>query len=715
MKPIVRIYTGDLQRIARNWAAAVIVLGLVVLPSLYAWFNILASWDPYSQTGGLPVAVVNRDQGASMRGKALNLGNDITESLKDNRNIGWTFTGEEQAIRGVEHGDYYACIIIPDNFSAMIGTVLSDNPQKAELVYYVNEKINAVSPKITGKGASGIIEQVNRAFIQTANGTIFRIFNDIGIELQTELPTILTLRDAVFRLEAMLPEIGQALATAAADIGKAEEIVAAVQARLPVIAQLAKDGEQLADRLASALESGSKAAEAAGPDVLHNLQLLKATADAAVQLTELLRDGNADTAIVSAGLERLSRRLAIASDVSGSLLALMERLAGFAGQEKLMPATTRLGQVRTAFQRLKTSADAARTALGKGEKPSEELIAGMEKLSREASDLLGDVLSRYKAEIQPAIVQGLDKARQPAQAALVVLQEANRSIPDVQRIVGEAAEGLAVGHGTLQDIIGRMPAASDKIKGLADRIRAMERQGSLEELIGLLRKDASKESEFFAEPVVLQEHRLFPIPNYGSAMSPFFSTLSLWVGALLLVSLLTVEAHPEGEARSHHVYFGRFLTFGTLAILQSFCVTIGDIWLLGTYVADPGAFILYGALISAVFMCIVYTLVSVFGNVGKALAIVLLVLQLSGSGGTFPIQVTPAFFQAIHPFLPFTYAISMMREAVGGIVRDVVVMDLCMLGVFALLALVVGLSLKEWINRAGAKLVRKAKESGMIH
>lgn len=355
MKPIVRIYAGDLKRIARNWAAAVIVLGLVALPSLYAWFNILASWDPYSQTGGLPVAVVNRDQGASMRGRSLNLGNDIVESLKDNRNIGWTFTGEEQAIRGVEHGDYYACIMIPDNFSAMIATVLSDNPQKAELVYYVNEKINAVSPKITGKGASGIIEQVNRAFIQTANGTIFRIFNEIGIGLQTELPTILTLRDAVFRLEAMLPEIGQALATAVADVRKAEEIVAAVQTRLPVIAQLAKDGEQLADRLAAALGSGSKAVEAAGPDVLHNLQLLKASADAAVQLTGLLRDGNADTAIVTAQLERLSRRLAIASDVSGSLLALMERLTGFAGREKPMPAIAGLGQVGTTFQRLKTS------------------------------------------------------------------------------------------------------------------------------------------------------------------------------------------------------------------------------------------------------------------------------------------------------------------------------------------------------------------------
>ncbi|WP_311519304.1 YhgE/Pip domain-containing protein [Paenibacillus albidus] len=194
MRPILRIYSDDISRIARNWPAAVIVLGLAVLPSLYAWFNILASWDPYSQTGGLPVAVANLDQGASLRGTAINFGNEIVDSLKENHNIGWTFTDVEQVISGLKQGDYYACIIIPQQFSARIATVLSNEPQKAELVYYVNEKINAVAPKITAKGASGIIEQVDRSFTEAANGVIFRIFNEIGVELQANLPALLALR-----------------------------------------------------------------------------------------------------------------------------------------------------------------------------------------------------------------------------------------------------------------------------------------------------------------------------------------------------------------------------------------------------------------------------------------------------------------------------------------------------------------------------------------
>lgn len=199
-------------------------------------------------------------------------------------------------------------------------------------------------------------------------------------------------------------------------------------------------------------------------------------------------------------------------------------------------------------------------------------------------------------------------------------------------------------------------------------------------------------------------------------MSPFFTTLSLWVGALLLVSLLSVEVHDEERSfRSIEVYFGRYLTFLTIALFQALFVTLGDIYLLGTYVVNPGWFILFALLISTIFMLIVYTLVSVFGNVGKAMAIVLLVLQLAGAGGTFPIQMTPPFFQALHPYLPFTYAISMMREAVGGILWDIVVRDVLFMLIFAAIALMIGIALKKPINRASGGLVRKAKASKLIH
>lgn len=202
MKNIFHIYSADIHRIIRNWAAGVIITGLAILPSLYAWFNIEASWDPYGQTSGVSIAVANLDKGTTLRDQPINLGKEIVESLHQNEKLGWRFTEDsENAIQGVRHGDDYAAIIIPENFSARIGTVLSNEPVKAQILYYTNEKINAISPKVTAKGASGVVEEISKNFIKTANGTIFEIFNTLGIEIENQLPAINKVRNLLFRLE----------------------------------------------------------------------------------------------------------------------------------------------------------------------------------------------------------------------------------------------------------------------------------------------------------------------------------------------------------------------------------------------------------------------------------------------------------------------------------------------------------------------------------
>ncbi|EGL15806.1 MULTISPECIES: YhgE/Pip domain-containing protein [unclassified Paenibacillus] len=714
MRKIGSIYARDIRNIATNWVAAVIILGLVFLPSLYAWFNIEASWDPYGQTGGIAIAVANNDEGATLRGKQLNLGNEIVASLKKNEKIGWTFVDEKEAMKGVNHGEYYASIIIPADFSAKIATVLTDDPQKADILYYVNEKINAVSPKITSKGATGVIDEVSRNFIKVANGTIFQIFNEIGVELQNELPTIEKVRTLVFKLETMFPELNQAVGVALEDVHKSNDIVKKAQDNLPIVTQLAKDGEAFTNKLGDFLGKGSEAVEALGPNIKQDLLLLQQTATATQELTGILKDANFDPAVAKAAIDRVSQRLTVAVDVTDRMIGLFEQLNKYTGGKVMPLVIDRLKSVKDRFQQQLTTVGKIRDAIDKGEKPAQELVDNLNRLSKEAAGFIGDILGRYDSEIQPQILQGIAKAKKTAQNAHTVLSEAVKSIPDLQKILGDAAKGLAVGDKELKEIQARLPEVETRIKDLADKIRAFEKEGNLTELIDLLKNNFEKESEFFSEPVQLKENKLFPIPNYGSAMSPFFTTLSLWVGALLLVSLLTVDVHEPGY-KSYQVFFGRYLTFGTLAVMQSLMVTLGDMFILKTYVVDKLWFVLFGMVLSAVFMLIVYTLVSVFGNVGKAMAIVLLVLQLAGSGGTFPIQVTPPFFQAIHPYLPFTYGISMMREAVGGILWDIIMEDLVMMAIYIGITLLIGLALKKVINKSSAKFVSRAKESKLIH
>lgn len=261
-----------------------------------------------------------------------------------------------------------------------------------------------------------------------------------------------------------------------------------------------------------------------------------------------------------------------------------------------------------------------------------------------------------------------------------------------------------------------LPEFEKAINNAANKITDFDKNYDLQSIIKMLRNDADKDSSFIANPVKLKETSYYPIPNYGSASSPFYTALCLWVGALLLISLLRVDVEvPAGIFSHYHRYFGRLLTFLSIGLMQALIVTLGNIFLLGVSIAEPLLHVLFSMFISVVFMTIVYTLVSLFNNVGKGIAIILLVLQISGAGGNFPIQVSPPFFQAIYPFLPFTYAVSLIRESVGGLFMPTVWIDMSVLAGFAILFITLGILLKKPLDKVVPKLSEKAKRSKLIH
>lgn len=715
MKNILHIYSADIRRIVRNWAAAVIIGGLAILPSLYAWFNIEASWDPYGQTSGVSIAVANLDKGTTLRGQPINLGKEIVESLHHNEKLGWRFTEDsENAIQGVRRGTDYAAIVIPENFSARIGTVLTNEPVKAQILYYTNEKINAISPKVTAQGASAVVEEISKNFIKTANGTIFEIFNTLGIEIENQLPAINKVRSLLFRLEKSFPELNEAVSTAQQDIGLANRLVEQADAALPRLEGIAADGKEMAGALAEFANQAAGASKSLEPALRQDLEVLGAATGALSQVLDALGQKGIDPKELASRLNAAQERAETAAQAAARLGQLFKRLGSIS--PAAASAAAKLEDIAARWTSAQAVLQSIAQAVERGEEAPADSIDKLKKLTDDIAGLTDALLSRYDSEIGPAISKAFTKGSDTAKRVQQELTQALASVPDIQRLLQDARKGLKVGGEEVQLAQNRLPEAELRITQLANRLREMEAEGDIQEIIDLLQNNFELESQFFAEPVTLEENRLYPIPNYGSAMSPFFTTLSLWVGALLLVSLLSVDVHDEERSfRSIEVYFGRYLTFLTIALFQALFVTLGDIYLLGTYVVNPGWFILFALLISCVFMLIVYTLVSVFGNVGKAMAIVLLVLQLAGAGGTFPIQMTPPFFQALHPYLPFTYAISMMREAVGGILWDIVIRDMLLMLVFAAIALVIGIALKKPINRASSGLIRKAKASKLIH
>ncbi|KMQ03901.1 MULTISPECIES: YhgE/Pip domain-containing protein [Bacillus] len=953
MKQIWRIYKTDLRNVAKHWAAIVIVVGLMILPSLYAWFNIKASWDPYGNTKEVPIAVSNQDAGSNLRGKDINIGKEIVDSLKKNKNLGWKFVDEKQAIYGVERGDYYASITIPKDFSEKIATVLDENPQKPELDYYVNEKVNAIAPKITAKGASGITEEISKNFVKTANGEIFKIFNDLGIDLETNLPSIEKVKDLVFKLEAQFPEMNTLMDKALDDATRAEDVVKVAQKELPVVESVINDGQEALGNLDKFFARQDQTLKNAPGTIRNDLVAAKGVMDSAAAFTDFLmnpgvelnipdlsgmnglpefparpdlsklnsdgykgiaqninqtvnnvlsssragtayaqsvmdglQNGSVDPEIAKKNISTISNNLQTHIDNLSYVIDVMARLEQGAqtefgqnffktrkehltdiknGQQDLNNRFKRLNDListgqevkqdvrdginqklnetnalidraekdynetfvadykkavstvdqakadanqiydnaKADYDKAKNSLEGAKadlqkakedvqnrgingldstkvalnslngqfqsgigliddmipvlestnkvladvnsdknlnngiaklnkaksslqkgvdatnkgiTLLNNGQKPTKDVIESINNAAKGGSAQLTDVLSTYDSEIVPNFNTAIARTKEMSKNTTQILNEADKKLPDVKKLLEDSSKGLVDGKKKLTDIKADMPETEKKIKELADKIRDFESEEDLKDIIRLLKNDVEKQSDYFANPVNLKENKLFAMPNYGSAMSPFYTVLALWVGALLMVSLLTVEVHEEGaNYKSHEIYFGRLLTFLTIGLSQAFIVSMGDIFLLGTYVVDKFWFVLFSLFIGGVFVCIVYSLVSIFGNVGKSMAIILLVLQVAGSGGTFPIQMTPAFFQAIYPFLPFTYAISAIRETVGGMLWDIVTRDLLVLSAFVVVMIVAALLLKTPINKSSEKFVENAKGSKIIH
>ncbi|MBG9586295.1 YhgE/Pip domain-containing protein [Cytobacillus firmus] len=717
-----KIYKKDIRSIFTNWVAAVLIGGLTLLPSLYAWFNIEASWDPYSQTNQLPVGIVNEDAGAVVRDKDIHIGNDIVKELKKNDDMDWHFGDRGDAMDKLEYGDYFAVIVIPENFSQKLGSVIEDQPEKAKIEYYVNEKINAIAPKITEKGAGGIVDTVTSNFISTVNGTIFEKFNELGLEIEKDLPDIKRFEEYVFQMEEKLPEIHSLLSSSLSDAENAQKMIDKAQALVPDAKRATGNGLQTINETMKFINEAENRLNAMEPQIQENLEHVQ---NMAVKVNDFISSVQTSDLNLDQGKEISNR---INEQIAGSLQNIetietaLKQLqesnieqGTSQNQEQINQALEQLAALKQELQTIQANGQKVNAFLSDKQQEADDLITRLQENSAATAGRIDAFVKEYNENIRPAIKQEVASAKETLSNARNILTEIQSSIPEIGKILANTEGNLGKGKETLKHILGEYPYVSSKINQLADRIRDIQGETDINEIIELLQNDPEAEKGFFEEPVQLNKNSLFPIQNYGTGMTPFYTVLAIWVGTLLLISLLATDVHHPEILTGKQIYFGKLLTFLSIGFAQTLVVTIGDIFILGVDVAAPVWFILFGLVSSLVFILIVYTLVSVFGDVGKAMAIVLLVLQIAGAGGTYPTALLPEFFQTIHPFLPFSYAIDLMREAVGGIVWERVYRDLLILTLFGFLALLMGTFLKEPLSRKTKALMKKSKKSGLFH
>ena len=715
MKNIIEIFRKDIKEVFRKTNTWIIIVGLIFLPSMYAWPNILSSWDPYGHTNNIKVAVTSEDDGATVDGKELNLGNSLVEGLKNNKNLDWQFvSNKQQAEDGVRIGDYYASIVVPKNFSQDMTSVSRTEPKRATIEYTVNEKINAISPKITNSGASAIANNISKNFVETANGIIFEKLHEAGVKFEENLPSIEKAKEEIFKLNDNFSTYESTLSELIGKVEYGYNILNNVQNTLPEIDRVATNSIMIADKAGITINNIQGFNERLLPIINNHLNVVEEVSKEANVIAKELQQKPDKTEEIKARQKALDSRLQASTERLQLVKNIFEYFNKLSSERLFNNQLERVTNLSNDITTIKEVNNNIYNKMDHYDEIADTVKEEFVNKSARVNEVSSNMNSKLNVEVAPLISQVLSKAEVNIDKVSGIIAGAQGELPVVERKLSETEVKISNAYGKLLSLQAQMPSAKSKIQKLTDEIKKADSGIDKNQLFNLLRVDYKQQAEFFANPVKLQENKLYHIENYGSAMTPFYTVLSIWVGSLLMSSLLTTKVEDEEKKyKPYQKYFGRGLLFVIISLFQTLIITLGDMYVLGTQATSPYRFVLYALLISLLFSSIIYTIVCILGNVGKAVCIVLLVLQLGSSGGTFPIQMTSEFFQALYPKVPFTYSIGLLREAVGGVYIPAVERDIKILFIYLIVVLVGGAILVS-LKARSAKLSRERERSKLF-
>ena len=715
MKNIIEIFRNDIKEVFRKTNTWIIIVGLIFLPSMYAWPNILSSWDPYGHTNNIKVAVTSEDDGATVDGKELNLGKSLVEGLKNNKNLDWQFvSNKQQAEDGVRIGDYYASIVVPKNFSQDMTSVSRTEPKRATIEYTVNEKINAISPKITNSGASAIANNISKNFVETANGIIFEKLHEAGIKFEENLPSIEKAKEEIFKLNDNFSTYERALSELITKVEHGSNILNNVQNILPEIDRVATNSIMIADKAGITINNIQGFNGRLLPIINSHLNVVEEVSKEANVIAKELQQKPDKTEEIKARQKALDSRLQASTERLQLVRNIFEYFNKLSNERLFNNQLERVTTLSNDITMIKEVNNNIYNKMDHYDEIADTIKEEFVNKSARINEVSSNMNSKLNVEVAPLISQVLSKAEVNIDKVSGIIAGAQGELPTVERKLSETEVKISNAYGKLLSLQAQMPSAKSKIQKLTDEIKKIDSGIDKNQLFNLLKVDYKQQAEFFANPVKLQENKLYHIENYGSAMTPFYTVLSIWVGSLLMSSLLTTKVEDEeNKYKPYQKYFGRGLLFVIISLFQTLIITLGDMYVLGTQATSPYRFVIYALLISLLFSSIIYTIVCILGNVGKAVCIVLLVLQLGSSGGTFPIQMTSEFFQALYPKVPFTYSIGLLREAVGGVYLPAVERDIKILFIYLIIVLVGGAILVS-LKARSAKLSRERERSKLF-
>lgn len=619
------------------------------IPILYSGFFLGSIWDPYGQTKNLPVAFVNEDKGASLNGKSLNVGESVEKKLKDNHDLGWEFVSKQQADEGVNSGHFYAVVTIPSDFSQKAASITKSEPQQAVINFTTTPAKNYIGSLVSNQAAAKVKSSVSEQITQAYAKGILENLDKLGMGLDTAANGASTLHDGLGRLQSgtqtyvggvkQLAVNQQSLAGGLAQLSdgsrKLQAGLGQLSNNLPTESQLS----QLSDGMKQ-LQSGINQlnASVSNPSPILMAQQNKVKTDAQT-LVQTMNDSKSDLLTAGGTLHTLGAQAA-ASGSNSTTISLPQisniSRAFTKTQTIIAQTTTLLNDLQTLTQQLSAQ--------------QTQLQAGVSTLNNGVNQLAPNAITAFNG------YNSVRFANNQLLAGSASLTSGLSEAKSGSQKLANGASLLESRSGALIDGTSQLASGADtlanKLADASNRIKVQPTGATTQQQI--------------ANPVKSEMTEKGNVPNYGYALSPYVLSLSLFVGALVLNVIYPIRKTFSEQESAIRWWLSKASVAGVAAFMQATILILVMVFFLGLTPEHPAHFIGAIYLTSFAYMSIVSLLVIVLDNPGRFLAMVLLVLQLGSSEGTFPIQTANGFFQAINPLVPMTYSIRALRQAISG-------------------------------------------------
>ena len=727
MKNIWRLFTGDLKRLGHNVITVIIVLGLVAIPSLFSWYNLIACWNVFDNTGNLKVAVANSDEGykSDLVPLEINVGEQVVSALRANDQLKWTITDEEDAVDGARSGRYYAAVVIPSSFSRDMMTFYSDDVEHAKITYYTNEKKNAIAPKVTDQGADGVSAQVNTVFAETLSEVALGIASTLADYAENS-----DMGGRIGELAVHIDEVGSTMDKASSVLTMYSSVLGSAQSLVDDSAALLGQVKNEADGVKGSVSDIKAAAGDVGDAIGTSASALStaieqsaASYGAVVDSVDAAFDSASSLASSSA-----SQLASAASRVDGQIgdyrniiehLESLKPLLPSAAQSAVDTMTARLNASIALQEQLRDSLNSAAADIESGRTNTQAKRDEIKGLAQQAKDALSGAKADYDTQLKPDMEALSDTIGEASATFSSTAATLDATASDLTGAAGSVSSGIGDAKQKLDSAASDLSSSAQRMHEAGARIAEAAASGDVEALRAAIGSDPSALAKAVSAPVKLDRHAVYPVDNFGSAMTPLYTTLALWIGALLVMVTLKVTPSRRILDQMGHVpawqqFIGRFGVVALISLMQSTCVSVGNMVFLGVQTVNPFLYLLCYWVSGLVFAFIIYTLVVSFANFGKAISVFLLIIQVSGGGGSYPLQSLPTFVQELSPYLPVTHAVNAMRAAMFGVYNGDFWTEIGILLLFTVPFIVLGLVLRTPLIKVVSKFVEMVESSKVM-